>query len=254
MIATVKIIAGRSKSKKGSSRPQYLPATPEEKEVYNETFKALHCGPQATNYTGRHEGIPIPIGNNPRRTENAPLEIVRPPSEQELLMGLAQERPPEDAATLQENIKAAQRECFRFRTQEAKQPYAPAETLELIKERQEARDRTNLETEWKLNRAVRNDIRRDKRKYWGEQLSKGGWQEVKATKKGFMPKFTKLRDDEGVVVPMFNRPDILADYFENKQWGGKLTPNEKEELAKVKEYRNNKLYEEIANTKVGNYI
>ena len=123
----------------------------------------------------------------------------------------------------------------------------------MIRERQEARERKELDTEWRRNKSVRNSIRRDKKKYWSEQLEKGDWQEVKVTKQGFMPKFTKIRDEKGVVVPSSKRPDILADHFEKKQWGNKLTQEEKSAHAKVKEYRNNKLYPEVASTRVGPY-
>lgn len=121
-----------------------------------------------------------------------------------------------DAATLHENIQTSQKKAFRTRTREAKQPYTSDATLELIRERQEAPEGKGLDTEWRLNKSVRNSIRRDKKKYWAEQLEKGDWQEVKVTKQGFMPKFTKIRDEKGVVVPSSKRPDILADRFEKK--------------------------------------
>ena len=48
---------------------------------------------------------------------------------------------------------------------EARQPYTSDQTLELIKERQTARNETRLADEWKLSRKIKNSIRKDKRKY-----------------------------------------------------------------------------------------
>jgi hypothetical protein len=95
-------------------------------------------------------------------------------------------------------------------------------------------------------------VKKDKKKYWAEQIGRD-WREVKATKKGFMPKHTKIRDGNSVVVPSNQRPEILADYFEKKQWGETLGPKRREEHANRKKFRNNILFEERANVKTGDY-
>ena len=99
--------------------------------------------------------------------------------------------------------------------------------MQLRKERREARDNVNGEKEKELHENVRNSVKNDKRKYWASLLDWEEWKEVKYTKAGFTAKYTRIRHKNGVVVTSEERPDILADYFENVQWGNTTPPEKK---------------------------
>ena len=49
------------------------------------------------------------------------------------------------------------------------------------------------------------------------------------------------------------RPDVLADHFQNVQWGGKKTDAERDDHRKEKRFKNNLLYEDKANVRIGEY-
>ena len=52
--------------------------------------------------------------------------------------------------------------------------------------------------------------------------------EVKNTKKGFVPKHTRIKHLDGRVPRSDERPDVLAGYFEQVHWGGVETKDIKE--------------------------
>ena len=73
---------------------------------------------------------------------------------------------------LQNDLRTAEALCFREREQTIKKPYISESTFELIKGRQKARDEKDLRTEWRYNKIIKYAIRKDKRKYWAQQLEK----------------------------------------------------------------------------------
>ena len=139
--------------------------------------------------------------------------------------------------SLQTCIKTAEEQSLRERAKEIKQPYISNKTFELIKQRQLERDKKNLAAEWALSKRIKNAIRRDKRRYWAEQLEKEDWKEVKSTKKPFMPRQTKIRDKKGLIVTSEKRPDVLADHFESVQWGKTIPEEKRKEHATRKEFQ-----------------
>jgi hypothetical protein len=125
--------------------------------------------------------------------------------------------------------------------------------LELIEQRQKAREEKDGLAERLLNRRIRYSTKKDKRLYWKEQLEKEEWAEIKSTKKGFMPKHTRIKHPDGTVAESSQRPDLMADHFENKQWGMVVTAETKEEFKKESRYRTNLLFDEKAPIMIDDY-
>ena len=57
-----------------------------------------------------------------------------------------------------------------------------------------------------------------------------------------MPKYTRLKNNEGTVVTSADRPEVLADYFEHKQWGATKTEQQIKEDKKDPHFKNNVLF------------
>ena len=93
-------------------------------------------------------------------------------------------------------------------------------------------------TEGALNKQIRYSIKKDKRFFWKEQLEKEGWAEIKITKKGFIPKHTRMKNPDGTVAESRKRPDLLADQFENKQWGMVVNAETKGRIQERKSIQN----------------
>ena len=49
------------------------------------------------------------------------------------------------------------------------------------------------------------------------------WFDIKQAKAAYLPKHIKLREESGEIAKTSRRPEILADFFEEKQWGGNQT-------------------------------
>ncbi|MCS5642106.1 MAG: reverse transcriptase family protein, partial [Dehalococcoidia bacterium] len=154
---------------------------------------------------------------------------------------------------IKNSIHEAKEKAFKKVDQQINKPYITEATMQLRRDRQAARDKQDGETEKLLHKKVRNAVRADKRKYWAELLNNEDWKEVKQTKKGFMPKYTRLKHENGVVATSEERPDILADYFEKVQWGKVKSCDTRRLHDNVKEFRTNKLFEETADIKTGDY-
>jgi hypothetical protein len=81
-----------------------------------------------------------------------------------------------------------------------------------------ARDEKDGSKERTLQEKIENAVEQNKRDFWAQQLEKDNWNEVKSTKKGFIPKHTRIKHLDGRVARSDERPDILADHFEQVQW------------------------------------
>ena len=51
-----------------------------------------------------------------------------------------------------------------------------------------------------------------------QDLEKGLWYDIKKPKSDFLPSHTKLKGADGSICASNERPHILADHFEHKQW------------------------------------
>ena len=83
-----------------------------------------------------------------------------------------------------------------------------------MEEKQQARE----QGEWEREKVSVNKskIAKTKKTRLRMGLSKEGWGEVKMQRKEFAPKFTRLKKD-GHIAPSNARPEILADFFAQKQ-------------------------------------
>ena len=159
----------------------------------------------------------------------------------------------EGVEVLQESIKIARELAFKRRDPSINKAYISEETMNLRRERQSARNANDGEKERQMHRKVRNSVKKDKRVYWATRLENEDWKEVKQTKKGFVPRYAKLKHTNGVVATSEERPDLLADYFEKKQWGNTKTAETAAKHDSTKEFRNNLLFGTMADIKTGQY-
>ena len=125
----------------------------------------------------------------------------------------------EEVEALKESIHKAKETAFRKVDQKINKPYISDKTMQLREERQKTRDNQDGPKEKAQHKQVRNAVKADKRKYWAELLDKEDWKEVKLTKKGFMPKYTRLKHENGVIATSEERPEILADSFQKGAMG-----------------------------------
>ena len=98
------------------------------------------------------------------------------------------------------------------------------ETLELFQKRQILKKQEKWGEVKTLNKAIKKNIRKDERdtriKYLEEEL----WYDVKRAKAGYLPKHTKLKKENGEIAKSTERAEVLADFFEKKQWGKSEDP------------------------------
>ena len=119
-----------------------------------------------------------------------------------------------------------------------KKDYITKETEELIQLRQSMRNNhtqgLQIGDEWiddrSLTKKIKKSIKKDKKNNLLDSINKGEWAEIKYVRKGFMPKFVRLTDSDGHVLESAKRPDALADFFEDKIWGGLYSEAEKEHI------------------------
>ena len=133
---------------------------------------------------------------------------------------------------LQQSILKAREQAFTPKDQGINKSYISERTMQLREERQRARDKNDGEKERELHRKIRNSVKKDKRTYWATRLEKEDWQEIKQTKKGFMPKYTRLKHTNGVVATSAERPDLLADTL--KKYSGETRNQRRQKLPTVK--------------------
>ena len=129
-----------------------------------------------------------------------------------------------------------------------KKPYLTATTINLMAERQTMRDRGHWETEKQLNKKIKKSVQKDKRAHIIANLEQEEWNDVKLQRKGFVPRFTRLKNKDGNVAPSSERPHLLADYFEQKQWAKPTGPP-----PQSPHFRKNLLYNTTADIKTGDY-
>ena len=159
----------------------------------------------------------------------------------------------EGVKLLQQSILKAREQAFKKKNQAINKSNISEHTMQLREERQKARNNYDGEKERELHRKVKNSVKKDKRKYWVDRLEKEDWLEIKQTKKGSMPKYTRLKHKDGTIATSAERPDLLADYFEKIQWGNVKPAETKAAHNTTKEFRNNLLFKERANIKTGPY-
>jgi hypothetical protein len=72
-------------------------------------------------------------------------------------------------------------------------------------ERLKARDEKDGNRERIMHKKIKNAVKQDKRDFWAQQLEKENWNEVKITKKSFIPK------TRGLSIWTVEWPDLTKD-------------------------------------------
>ena len=67
----------------------------------------------------------------------------------------------------------------------------------------------------KISRSVKTDRVAHKIQNFEEEI----WFDIKQAKAAYLPKHIKLKEKNGEIANTTRRPHILADFFEEKQWG-----------------------------------
>ena len=70
-----------------------------------------------------------------------------------------------------------------------------------------------------IGKQIRKSIARDRLEYKLQNFEEELWFDIKQAKAAYLPRHTKLKEKNGEVGKTNRRPHILADFFEEKQWG-----------------------------------
>ena len=84
-------------------------------------------------------------------------------------------------------------------------------------------------------------------------MNKEDWREVRLTKKDNTAQHVRMKREDCSIVTSAEMPDILADYFEKRQWGKEISAEERERFKREKHYRTNMLFEEKTRIETGDY-
>ena len=100
----------------------------------------------------------------------------------------------------------------------ANKPWIREETLDLIRQRLQARAVGDWELEKHLNKHIKKSAKKD-RSIWLEELAgTGDWQALRRLKQGRKAVQTRLCDETGNTVSTEQRADVFAQHLETIQW------------------------------------
>ena len=119
----------------------------------------------------------------------------------------------------QESILAAAELYVDKRLRDDKEHKRSPELESLFTQRQIAKDEGWYEMTKPYTQKIRRLLKKERLDKNIQDLEKGLWYDIKKAKAKFLPSHTKLRKADGTVCASNERPDILADHFEHKQWG-----------------------------------
>jgi len=100
----------------------------------------------------------------------------------------------------------------------ATKPWISSRTLIVIDERNAAQANGDQNGVARLTRKVRACAKDDRRQWLDHLVESGEWNRVRALRKGFAPKPSKLKDLDGHVVDNTQRAETMAEYYEKVQW------------------------------------
>ena len=66
---------------------------------------------------------------------------------------------------------------------------------------------------------IRRSVRKDRTDMLIQNLEECLWYDIKKAKAGFIPNHVKLRKTDGSIAKSIERPEVLAEHYEKKQWG-----------------------------------
>ena len=81
-------------------------------------------------------------------------------------------------------------------------------------------------------------MRKDKKNKRIRHLEEELWYDIKKAKTGYLPRHTKLKKEDGEIAKSTERAEVLADFFEAKQWGYGSHKANKERVQPITEERN----------------
>ena len=126
-------------------------------------------------------------------------------------------------------MKEAAQSHFQAKSSRQNREYLSGHTWQLIQSRQEARVRTDYQTENLLNREIKKHAWKDKISWRTDKLAdltdtKNAWKQIRFEKQAFTPRFYDLKDIRGNRVPISKKADAMAEhYLFEKQWGPMTT-------------------------------
>jgi len=100
----------------------------------------------------------------------------------------------------------------------ARRPWISQDTLDLIRQRNQARITGAHAHETDLNKAIRRSAKADRRKWLDEMLQTGDWSQVRRLRKGVKPHQGRLKDSMGQLVSSDERAETFAKHLEHVQW------------------------------------
>ena len=88
----------------------------------------------------------------------------------------------------------------------------------LFKGRQECKDEQRYDGAKKITNKIRKQLRKERLEKTINELEDNLWHDIKKAKTAFVPSHTKLLNKDKKPCTSDERPEILADYYENEQW------------------------------------
>ena len=103
---------------------------------------------------------------------------------------------------------------------EKKRPWISSYTLSLIAERAAYRDNNDFENEKSMNKAIKQQVKIDRRSYLDGLLADGKWEHIKAFKKEKIKQTFQipLQDMDGHEIPQELQAEAMAAHLESHQW------------------------------------
>ena len=130
---------------------------------------------------------------------------------------------PQTAGQFIEAIMTASSQNLTRKDPAIRKSYISERTWELIKQKQDAREKGDYASELSLRKEAKKTARQDKLAFDDKQFrelqgTKEGWGDLKFKWKPFVPNHSKLEDRHGKIVPYGQTANAIADYLANEQW------------------------------------
>ena len=110
---------------------------------------------------------------------------------------------------------------------EIKKPYISNSTWQLIQDRNLAWNTAHTNKQMKtMNNKISNEAKKDKKNHTIEKFNenpadknkKNLWRAVKDMKRKYTPSYIKMKNKDGIHVPLNKRAEAIADYLEKEHW------------------------------------
>ena len=108
-----------------------------------------------------------------------------------------------------------------------------ADTKNRIELRQSKKNAREVEDVKELTKKIGRSIAKERRHALKENLEDCIWHDIKNAKSGFVPSHVKLKHKDGRVAKSSERPEILAEFFRDKQWGTDDSTNDPDDTLRI---------------------